>query len=143
MRSIITIMIAALANCGPGHVCDAVGQPCSPGTRCGVWLACIQVPGRPADVGVCAEPCSAEHDCSIGSCDEQAGMCRDVDGLPVGLCPGLPLCVGEPCEGECAEGLACLYGSCALPCEADADCQAGQVCKLGACWVGDTLAGNC
>ena len=137
---------------GPGFVCEGVGLACDlDAPACAAGLDCVErfdVPGT----GVCAQECNLQDGvnaapCAIGWCDvpfgAAFGMCRDGDGLPVGLCDGVPACAGDPCEGACDNGLSCIAGACAFACETAKDCAEGQACLAGACFDGDGLADPC
>lgn len=62
-----------------------------------------------------------------------------------------PACAGDPCDGECGPGLACVEQVCVVPCEVLADCPIGSdECGpvvgtpiLLACLAGDELVGRC
>lgn len=137
---------------GAGYVCDAVGVACDlDAPACDGGLDCVERPDMPG-IGVCAQRCNlqdgvAAEPCKIGWCDVQnfaaTGMCRDEDGLPTGLCDGLPSCAGDKCEASCANGLSCIVGACAFACETAKDCAEGQACLAGACFDGDGLADPC
>jgi hypothetical protein len=64
---------------------------------------------------------------------EWQGMLIDLAGMP-------------PCEGYCQQALACLEGMCG-PCEADADCLAGEACVIDHCVISERVecqrAGDC
>lgn len=140
------------ATGGPGYVCDDVGLPCDPkAPSCAAGLDCVELPDDWSK-GVCAQKCNTEGGpaaapCKIGWCDipfgAAYGMCRDPDGLPTGLCDGIPSCAGDPCEGACANGLSCIVGACAFACQMAADCEVGQACLAGACFDADGLADPC
>lgn len=137
---------------GEGYLCDGVGAACDVvGPDCAAGLDCVELPDSPG-VNVCAQRCNLEggvnaEPCKIGWCDVQnfaaTGMCRDGDGLPVGLCDGVPSCAGDHCTDACANGLTCLVGSCAFACATAKDCAEGQACLAGACFDGDGLANPC
>lgn len=135
---------------GEGWVCPAVGAPCDlRAPECGEGLVC-RPGGLVHPMGVCASACSfggGMGACPIGTCDATeesgVGICRDADGLPTGLCPGVPSCAGDPCEGLCANGLTCTLGACSFACKTAVDCEAGQACIAGACFSGDGLADPC
>lgn len=133
----------------PGYICEDVGRACDlDAPDCGPGLDCVARPDLPSK-GVCAHRCHPDTlPCAVGWCDQKVlsldGICRDPDGLPIGLCEGAPSCTGDSCkDGECGNGLSCLWGACALACETSADCGEGQVCKVGACFDGDVLADPC
>ncbi len=137
---------------GPGYVCEDVGVACDlEAPSCSAGLDCIERPDMPG-TGVCAAKCNLDggangQPCPIGWCDlpagESFGICRDNDGLPTGLCDGVPSCAGDHCTDACANGLACISGACAFACETAKDCAAGQACLAGACFAGDGLADPC
>ena len=127
-----------------GYVCEDVGQACDlDAPACAPGLDCVKRPD--ARTGVCAQACETGADCDMsnGPAGCIGGMCRDPDGLPIGLCKGVPACAGDPCEGQCANGLSCLAGSCALACETAKDCGDGQVCLAGVCFAGGDLVDPC
>lgn len=130
-----------------GFVCADVGQPCDPSTAlCASGLDCVAFTpdiGDPS-AGVCGRACSEDAPCEIGDCE--GGMCRDSDGLPIALCPGLPSCAGDSCQGECGGGLTCKLGECIHACTSLRDCPANigaDQCKVGACFSRGSLAGAC
>ena len=134
------------------YVCEDVGAPCVPQEHiCAPGLFCLPRHDDPAK-GVCAQVCieaepAKSIPCKVGWCDTYdatgVGMCRDADGLPTGLCDGVPSCAGDPCQGACGNGLACISGTCAYACVTAADCGGGQTCLGGACHAAFGLATPC
>lgn len=134
-----------------GFICEGVGLPCDlDAPACAAGLDCVEINDAPG-TGVCAQECNLQDGvnaapCAIGFCDalfDGWGMCRDGDGLPIGLCDGVPACAGDPCESACDNGLSCIAGACAFACEVAADCAPGQACLAGACFDSDGLADPC
>ena len=137
----------------PGYVCEDVGATCDlKAPACSPGLDCVAVPDYPTK-GVCAQRCNNSggpdaDPCLVGWCDmhedSTSGLCRDNDGLPIGLCDGVPSCAGDPCEVGCENGLSCIAGECAFACESAADCALGHTCRAGACFnEGGELATPC
>lgn len=116
-------------TCGPYR---AVGEPCASFSECGLALCISGVceavagDGEPCTLG---ELCAFGYGCDMGTCKKltpvSAGQpCNPslhacIDGLCAGgVCVALPK-EGEPCQGSCVVGLACLDGTCKPPAPTD------------------------
>jgi len=78
-------------------------------------------------------PCELGFECQSGFCAGYEG-----DALLCGVCTA-PAGEGDPCDGTCEVGLACINGTCADlggvgdPCDADDPCWTTLRCDAGQC----------
>jgi MYXO-CTERM domain-containing protein len=144
-------MVDDHATCPVNQVCDrgvclplcgTSEFPCNAGYTCQNGLcverACLNVTcpaGKVCNAGVCAGACDGvtcpgSQVCRLGRC---ADPCDGVTCVGDRVCDG-GVCV-EQCKcGGCAAGKACDgSGRCLDPGCANKTCNAGQICKAGAC----------
>ncbi len=135
---------SADSDCPPWEVCmNGLCQPfcgcatdadCPLGTIC-VDCQCIEDNCPDADgdgFNVCRGDCD-DQDATIfpGAYESCDNVDNDCDGIVDEGCGGLPCSA----DSDCAAGELCWDGICVARCAANADCAAGQVCVNGICQV--------
>lgn len=113
------------SSTGGGWTCPEIGAACNlSGNDCAEGLRCDPIDFEDPNniAGVCVVPCG--KGCAVGKCNK-SGFCADADGLPTGLCGGLPQCASDPCIDACDNGLDCVAGYCGIGCKSLEDCPAG------------------
>jgi hypothetical protein len=121
-------LVAVLVACGKvddgGNGATGIGDPCSEDSDCPEGMSCFDDAGE----GFCTESCT-DTTCPEGTvCVESYGE---------------PLCLPE-CESDddCADGMACVGGTCHVACEEDDDCEGDYVCEYGGCVWPTTVLGE-
>ncbi|HRY95596.1 MAG TPA: hypothetical protein P5147_19195 [Myxococcota bacterium] len=116
---------------GPGH--DNTGEACAGPTDCfsvwcGNWGYCLGVCVSDADCPTfdTATACGADATCELGTLCE-AGLCRRVFG-----CTTYAFYLGDDASGQPVYDTTNLCMPERRPCALDADCRAGEACRLDA-----------
>lgn len=111
-------------QCTTNQDCNSVDVLCQSGK-------CVVAKEAPANAKAC-KPCSTSNDCGTGaSCDliNSTTYCLQLCS-PDGLCPKDYSCNGTGTQAQCLP----VSGLCAAaPCQSDADCSGGFLCKQGKC----------
>ncbi len=97
-----------------------------------------------------ASDCPAPYACRAGRCRSECLEARDcpypLECLLVGGVGGCRVAEDGACPGgttDCGDGLECIAGRCAQPCEGPNDCAAAQSCAATACERPTIPAGTC
>jgi hypothetical protein len=122
-------------RCSPSHRCVRVafgGDPCDAASNCPLLHACSGSPRRCTPFPGLGERCSGTLLCLQGVCGSTANCELLPEGQP---CTGGNGFLGGQCAGRCIESSpddgAChpRLGSGEGPCEEDAECAPGLVCR--------------